>query len=91
MPTRKSIAASPVKLRRPRTTPTPLHAAILLAAEAAGGEGGLVGYLTAQAIASPSSFMTLLGKVLPTQLQGDAEGPLQLVHQIERVIVRAQD
>jgi hypothetical protein len=91
MATRKSITPSPAKPSRRRATPAPPHAAILLAAEAAGGEGGLVGYLTAQAIASPSSFMTLLGKVLPTQLQGDAASPLQLVNQIERVIVRAED
>jgi len=91
MPIRKSIAPSPAKARRRRTAATPLHAAILLAAEAAGGGGGLVGYLTAQAIASPSSFITLLGKVLPTQLSGDAESPVQLVHQIERVIVRTED
>jgi hypothetical protein len=87
----KPVAPSPAKPRRRRTNPTPLHAAILQAAEAAGGEGGLVGYLTAQAIASPSSFMTLLGKVLPTQLAGDAKSPLQLVSRIERVIVRAED
>ncbi|KAA6204573.1 MAG: hypothetical protein DU429_05105 [Candidatus Tokpelaia sp.] len=44
-----------------------LHKAILQAAEAAGkefGEAGLVSYLQAQAVATPSPFLTLLGKVL---------------------------
>lgn len=41
--------------------------AVLSAAEAAGkqfGDKGLVSYLEAQAIATPSPFLTLLGKVL---------------------------
>jgi len=38
-----------------------LKNAIPLAAEAAGGETGVVGYLTAQATASPASFPALLG------------------------------
>lgn len=41
--------------------------AVLCAAEAAGeqfGDKGLVSYLEAQAIATPSPFLTLLGKVL---------------------------
>ncbi|UXM95421.1 hypothetical protein N5853_01900 [Bartonella sp. HY329] len=41
--------------------------AVLSAAEAAGkqfGDNGLVSYLEAQAIATPSPFLTLLGKVL---------------------------
>jgi len=43
--------------------------------EALDKKGG-VAYLVAQASASPAAFMTLLGKVLPTQIQGDAEHPL---------------
>lgn len=47
-----------------------LKDAILQAAEEAGGKEGLVGYLKSQAAANPGPFMALLGKVLPTQLEG---------------------
>ena len=39
--------------------------------------GGGVGYLKVQAIENPTAFMTLLGKVLPTQLTGSGGGPIQ--------------
>src|SRR5215217_3484224 len=55
-----------------------LKEAILLAAENAGGAGGLVGYLTLQATESPNAFLALLGKVLPLQLQGDPDAPIAL-------------
>jgi|SRR5271155_4624707 hypothetical protein len=54
-----------------------LKDAILMAAENAGGKDGLVGYLQAQAKATPGPFMALLGKVLPTQLSGPDGGPIQ--------------
>lgn len=53
-----------------------LKDAILKAAEAAGGKDGLVGYLTVQAQENPAPFMTLLGKVLPMQI--DAKGSLTI-------------
>lgn len=62
----------------PNKTTALLKDAILLAAERAGKEGGLVGYLEAQAVTSPGPFMALLGKVLPTQLTGDAENPVEV-------------
>lgn len=62
-----------------------LKDAILKAAEGAGGKGGLVGYLTAQATANPAPFMSLLGKVLPMQIAGDPDAPL--IHEIRRTIV----
>lgn len=40
--------------------------------------GGL-DYLTAQAHENPKTFLLLLGRVLPLQLQGDAELPIQIV------------
>jgi hypothetical protein len=62
---------------RPKGSPNKITAslkqAILEAAEAAGGEGGTVGYLTRQAGENPASFMALLGKVLPTQIDGPGE------------------
>ena len=46
--------------------------------------GALVGvggqdYLERQALENPSAFMTLVGKVLPTQLVGDRDNPVQFV------------
>ena len=49
----------------PNKISSALKEAILEAAEKAGGEDGIVGYLEAQALANPSAFMSLLGKVLP--------------------------
>jgi hypothetical protein len=47
---------------------------ILGALDAAGGQE----YLTRQAEKNPTAFMTLLGKVLPTQLAGTPEQPIVL-------------
>ena len=49
-----------------------LKDAILMAAKKAGGDcdDGLVNYLTAQAQENPGPFMSLLGKVLPMQVEG---------------------
>lgn len=55
-----------------------LKDAILQAADAAGGKGGMVGYLTLQAAENPGPFMALLGKVLPTQVAGDPDNPLTI-------------
>ena len=53
-----------------------LKDSILQAAQDAGGEGGIVGYLTLQAIENPGPFMSLLGKVLPTEVKVDANEPM---------------
>lgn len=50
-----------------------LKDAIIQAAEKAGGKGGLVGYLETQASDNPGPFLSLLGKVLPMQIQGSGE------------------
>ena len=67
---------------RPKGTPNKvtglLKDAIIQAAQNAGGEGGMVGYLTTQASESPASFLALLGKVLPTQVAGDADNPIRI-------------
>ena len=65
-----------------------LKDAILQAGEAAGGEDGLIGYLTSQAVQNPGPFLALLGKVLPLQLSGDANNPVAIT-MIERRIVQA--
>lgn len=54
----------------PNKTTKLLKDAILQAAEQAGGELGLVGYLQIQATTNPAAFMSLLGKVLPMQITG---------------------
>ena len=75
---------------RKKGTPNKMTAllkdAILQAAENAGGAGGLVGYLTLQATENPGPFMTLLGKVLPTQIGGDPDNPV-MVGLIERHVI----
>lgn len=63
----------------PNKTTALLKDAILKAGDAAGGKEGLVGYLTAQAMANPGPFMALLGKVLPTQISGDPDNPIVTV------------
>lgn len=70
-------------------TTTILKDAILQAAEKA-GKGDIVEYLTLQAVLNPGPFMSLLGKVLPTQLTGEDGGAINLVHRIERKIVRVR-
>lgn len=74
---------------RPKGSPNKITAdlkrAILEAAEAAGGEGGTVGYLTQQARENPAAFLTLIGKVLPTTLAGDPNNPVSTVTRIELI------
>lgn len=62
-----------------------LKDAILKAAENAGGDEGMVGYLTIQAKTNPQAFLPLLGKVLPMQLTGDEDNPLHVVTAIRLV------
>ncbi|NKX40957.1 hypothetical protein HGG71_05670 [Rhodobacteraceae bacterium R_SAG2] len=67
-----------------------LKDAILKAAENAGnkvGSQGLVSYLEEQATENPGPFMSLLGKVLPMQIEGSGEKG-EIIHQITLVGVR---
>lgn len=48
-------------------------------------ESGGVDYLKKQAIDNPNAFLTLVGKVLPLQVTGANEGPIQVVSRIELV------
>jgi len=74
----------------PNKVTSVLKDAILAAAEEAGGDGGLAGYLRTQAIEHPGQFMTLLGKILPRPLS-NAEDEALKISIIERIIVNAQD
>jgi hypothetical protein len=63
----------------PNKTTTALKEAILAAAEAAGGEFGMVGYLHRLANVNSSAFASLLGKVLPMTVQGsETGGPMRV-------------
>lgn len=62
----------------PNRTTALLKDAILKAAEGAGGQDGMVGYLQKQASENPGPFMALLGKVLPMQVSGEDGGPVQI-------------
>lgn len=56
----------------PNKTTALLKDAILQAATEAGG-GDLVAYLKMQASLNPGPFMTLLGKVMPTQVEAEVD------------------
>lgn len=65
---------------KPNKTTALLKDAILQAATDA-GNGDMAVYLRAQAIENPGPFLALLGKVLPMQVTGADDGPLQVVIQ----------
>lgn len=65
----------------PNKTTALLKDAILQAATDAGGNQGLVGYLTAQASANPGPFLALLGKVLPMQVDATVDGKMSVTFQ----------
>lgn len=73
---------------KPNKNTALLKDAILQAATKAGGKEGLVGYLQKQATESPAAFLTLLGKVLPMQVTGKDDGPIEI--RVTRQIVGAQ-
>jgi hypothetical protein len=70
----------------PNKTTALLKDAILQAAEGAGGKEGLIGYLKKQADKNPGPFMSLLGKVLPTQLTGPNDAPIQ--HHVDIAFIK---
>ena len=76
-PVKKTKFKLPPGPGRPKGVPNKstalLKDAILKAAEQAGGEGGIVGYLALQAHESPAAFLGLLGKVLPMQVVGSGD------------------
>lgn len=64
---------------RKKGTPNKITALLrddILQAAANAHPKGRLGYLTAQAQENPTAFMTLLGKVLPTEVKVDANEPM---------------
>ena len=59
----------------PNKSTTDLKNLILAALEQVGGQE----YLAGQAITTPASYMSLLGRIIPTQVIGDKDNPLELV------------
>ena len=91
MPTEKKLTKKAAQKKREAVREKKasgiLKEAILKAAIKAGnqlGEDGLVSYLEAQALKNASSFLTLLGKVLPAELNSEGQ-ELKTVTKIELV------
>lgn len=63
----------------PNKVPSNLKQMILGALDKAGG----LDYLAARAIDTPGPFMQLVGKVLPTQVTGKDDGPVQVEMTVE--------
>ena len=91
MPTEKKLTKKAAQKKREaireKKASGILKEAILKAAIKAGnqlGEDGLVSYLEAQALKNASSFLTLLGKVLPAELNSEGQ-ELKTVTKIELV------
>jgi len=64
---------------RKKGTPNKITALLrddILQAAADAHPDGRLGYLTLQAKENPTAFMTLLGKVLPTEVKVDADAPV---------------
>lgn len=71
------------KKNTPNKLTSDVKAMVLAALDEAGGKT----YLLTQAKTNPNAFMTLVGKVLPLQLQGDPNNPVT-IQAIERVVVK---
>lgn len=75
---------------RKKGTPNKLTADVkAMILEALDRKGG-VDYLVKQADDNPTAFMTLVGKVLPLQVTGDADNPVAVAHTIRLMGVRPQ-
>lgn len=66
----------------PNKTTRAIKEAVLLAAEEVGSDGkgaeGLTGYLKSLAVNEPKAFAGLLGRVIPLQVTGAEDGPVQI-------------
>lgn len=79
MPFVKGMARHPDSGRKPgqqNLTSQKLKEMVLTALQEQ--EGGAVEYLKQQAVKEPRAFMTLVGKLLPTQVTGNEGGPVEI-------------
>lgn len=65
---------------RKKGTPNKINKTIREMVVAALDEAGGKDYLLAQAKENPNAFLTLVGKVLPTQITGEGGGPVESEH-----------
>lgn len=70
---------------RAKGTPNKQTAAVKDMVVAALDKAGGINYLVVQAKDNPAAFMTLVGKVIPTQIAGDPDNPQRHIHRIELV------
>jgi hypothetical protein len=74
----KGVKTGGRKAGSPNKTTALLKEAILQAAIQAGGKDGLIGYLRNRATDdNPAPFMSLLGKVVPLQVEGNPDKPIK--------------
>lgn len=85
MPTPKGVRYGGRKKGTPNKQTAALKDMILGALDEAGG----VAYLVTQAQESPSAFLSLIGKVLPTTLTGSVDGNVRLI--VETGVPRAEE
>lgn len=74
---------------RKKGTPNKMTGALKEMVLTALDEAGGVDYLTAQAESNPSAFLTLVGKVLPLQVNGPGDKGEHTFKHIEMVVVDA--
>lgn len=74
---------------RKKGTPNKTTAAVKDMVVAALHESGGVAYLIEQARENPKTFLSLVGKVLPLSIAGDAEQPLTLTHDASPALLEA--
>jgi hypothetical protein len=67
--------------------PALLKDAIVEAASLEGGKEGLIGYLRKVARTNKGAYASLLGRVLPLQIQGDKDNPLRTITEVRETIV----
>jgi hypothetical protein len=75
----------------PNKTTAVLKDAVLKAAETAGGgePDGLVNYLVEQAQRNPAPFLSLLGKVMPTQVSSEDDKNIRVT--IRQIVDRRDE
>lgn len=92
----KGGVPTPTSPGRPKNVPNKITAvlkdAILLAASQVGeddrGKGGLLGYLRKVARSYPKTYSALLSRIIPLQITGKNDGPIQYV-QLDAEMLKA--